>query len=481
MSHLTPELDGAEVLPPGASDIAILTADLKAHRPTYLTYRNYYDGEQPIRFAGEKLQHAFGEELNELVCNRVAPAVDAVADRLQIQGFTTTSGAANDRAAEIWQRNGMDRVHGEVHTEALTAGDGYVLVWPDADGKALMYVQRAEWIAVDFDLEHPGELRVAAKAWRLADKRWRLNLYYRDRLEKYITHNAIDEPNAPDNEKLYEPFIEDNEAWPVPYDQSWTGTVPIFHFANNGRTGEYGRSEVKALMSLQNRLNMTLANLAIAEEFQSYRQRWATGLQLILDPETGKPVSPFTAGAGQLWVSPNEAAKFGDFEAANLEMFSNTAEGHEIRMARTARIPLYHLLQAGAPESGEALKTAEEPFVKKVLDRMRSFGPVWEAAMGHALKIEGTEPDVRVNWARAETRNEREFWELSAIKREMGVSPQQILREYGYSDDEIEQFKAELAEHTETMMGMAAQAFNQGSAINERPADAEDADTEDAR
>ena len=473
MSHLTPELDGAEALPPGASDIAILTADLKAHRPTYTKYRDYYDGEQPIRFAGEKLQHAFGEELAELVCNRVAPAIDAVADRLYIQGFTTASGAANKVADEIWRRNGMDRGHGELHIEALTAGDGYLLVWPDAEGKARMYVQRAEWIAVDFDYENPGELRVAAKAWALSDKRWRLNLYYRDRLEKYITHNAIDDAKVPDDAKLYEPFAEDGEAWPVMYDPAWTGTVPIFHFANNGRTGEYGKSEVRALMSLQNRLNMTLANLAIAEEFQSYRQRWATGLQPILDPTTGKAISPFTAGAGELWVSTGEATKFGDFEAADLDMFGNTAEGHEIRMARTARIPLYHLLQAGAPESGEGLKTAEEPFVKKVLDRMREFGPQHEAAMGHALKVEGTEPDARVNWARAETRNEREFWELGAIKREMGVSPQQILREYGYTDAEIEQFAQEIGEHTETMAGLAARAFAQGSAINERPADSE--------
>jgi hypothetical protein len=148
-------------------------------------------------------------------------------------------------------------------------------------------------------------------------------------------------------------------------------------------------------------------------------------------------------------------------------------------MARTARIPLYHLLQTGAPESGEGLKTAEEPFVKKVLDRMRAFGPVWEAAMGHALKIEGANADVRVNWAKAETRNEREFWELAAIKREMGVSPQQILREYGYSDKEIEGFRDELAEHTETMAGLAAQAFNQGAAINENPADQNDPDPQD--
>lgn len=481
MSHLTPDvIDGAEALPASSSDMALLLADLKVHRPTYRTYRDYYDGKQPIEFAGEKLQGAFGDHLAELTCNRVAPAIDAVADRLYIQGFTSASGAKNTKAEEIWQRNDMDRGHGELHIEALSAGDGYLLVWPDADGQAKMYVQRAEWIAVDFDLEQPGELRVAGKAWRQADKRWRLNLYYRYRLEKYLTRDATEGADVPTDTELFDRFAEPGDVvWPIPYDAAWAGTVPVFHFATNGRTGEYGKSEVAALISLQDRLNMTLANLAVAEEFQSYRQRWATGVQLTLNPKTGEPISPFTAGAGQLWAVHDANVKFGDFEASDLEMFGKAAEGHEIRIARTARIPLYHLLQTGAPESGEGLKTAEEPFVKKVIDRMRAFGPVWEAAMGHALKIEGANADVRVNWARAETRNEREFWELAAVKREMGVSPQQILREYGYTDREIQAFRDELAEHTETMAGLAAKAFNQGAAINENPADQNEPEPQD--
>ena len=65
----------------------------------------------------------------------------------------------------------------------------------------------------------------------------------------------------------------------------------------------------------------------------------------------------------------------------------------------------------------------------------------------------------------------RAFWELAAIKRELGVSPQQILREYGYTDKQIEEMRDELAEHNEVMMGMAAKAFNEGAAINERPAE----------
>ena len=91
--------------------------------------------------------------------------------------------------------------------------------------------------------------------------------------------------------------------------------------------------------------------------------------------------------------------------------------------------------------------------------------------VAHSLRIEGVRDSVvKVNWQRPDTRNEREFWELAGVKREMGVSPQQILREYGYTDKQIASMRDELAEHTETMMGLAAKAFNEGAGIGERPA-----------
>lgn len=474
--------EGHESLDPNLGDIALLTADLRAHRPYYKLLRDYYDGKQEIKFAGEKLQTAFGEELAELVCNRIQPAVDALSDRLQVLGFSSADGATDQDAARIWAANDMDKGQGELHTEALTTGDGYLIVWPDLDGQPRIYVNSADSIAVIYDTEIPGKKRVAAKTWRRADRRWRLNLYYEDRLEKYVTRSAITGDDAPEDPNIYEPYSDpDDLAWPIRYDPAWGNIVPVFHFANNARTGQYGKSEVAPLISLQNRLNMTLANLAVAEEFQSYRQRWATGIQPVLDPETGKPVSPFQAGAGQLWIATAKEAAFGDFEAADLAMFGDTAEGHEVRIARTARIPLYHLLQSGAPESGEGLKTAEEPFVAKIRDRQKSFGPEHGRAMEHALRIAGkSNAQLRTIWQRAETRDDREFWEVAAIRREMGVSPQQILREYGYSDKEIEKFREEIAEHTQLMTGLAAQAFNQGVALDEAPAGEGDEDDEDA-
>src|SRR5690606_6192213 len=113
-------------------------------------------------------------------------------------------------------------------------------------------------------------LYLAGKVWRRRDGSYRLNLYYEDRLEKYVTTQSnLPEPPAAAAQWMQH-MDEGDLAWPLPYA---FGRVPVFHFSNNARAGEYGRSELADIIPLQDRLNQTLANLAIAEEFQSFAQR----------------------------------------------------------------------------------------------------------------------------------------------------------------------------------------------------------------
>ena len=69
----------------------------------------------------------------------------------------------------------------------------------------------------------------AAKYWRNADKHIRLNLFYADRIEKYISKSESEGtlPDAID-------FVADSLV-PNPF-----GVVPVFHFANNADIGKPG-------------------------------------------------------------------------------------------------------------------------------------------------------------------------------------------------------------------------------------------------
>lgn len=447
--------------------VAALAADINDRQDNLAKYRRYYLGVQEIVFAGEKLQAGFGKALESLSCNRCGNVCDAIADRLQIEGFADESGKANDKALDLWRENGMDISHGEVNIESLIAGDGFVIVWPDmSTGRPVLFPNYADRMAVAWQEDNPRELEAALKVWRLRNGKMRANLYLADRLEKYISRQVTDEP--PEDGKAWEQFSDEKDsAWPIPYlDRYAQGRVPVFHFGNNARTGEYGISELASVIPLQDRLNQTLATLAVAEEHQSFRQRWATGIQPVKD-ENGKTVSPWTGGPGQLWATSSKEAAFGDFEAADLRQFNETAEGWEIRIARTARIPLHYLLGGENAPSGEMLKTAEGPFVSKIADRQRERGATWSNCMEYALfAADGTQANLSVLWKSAESRSDNDYWRNAGLRRDRGVSDQQILREFGYSDDKIEEMLEEIAEKGDQMGEMMAQAFNRGVSLD---------------
>lgn len=446
------------------SALSEMAGRLNDRRAEIATYRDYYAGRQRVQFAGEQAQSQFGKKLERLTCNRCAGVVDALADRLQVMGFTEATG---DTAVvdAIWQANGMDLVQGDIHQEALTTGDAYLLIWPDLrTGAPVIYPHPSDRMSVVMSAENPRVLEAGLKVWRQRDGRWRANLYFADRLEKYVTKAIGDD--LPIDQRAWDQWQDEADlSWPIPYDATWAGTVPVFRFANNASMGDPGRSELRDIIPLQDRYNQTLANLAVTEEHQSFRQRWATGIQLMRDPDTGKVIPPFRAGPGDLWTSTSEATKFGDFDAADMRQFLDTAEGWEMRIARTSRVPMHYLMMTGSPPSGEALKTAEAPFVAKIKDRQRAFGSTWAAAMRFAARIAGADVDLTTVWQSAETRSDRDYWELAQARRDRGISDQAILREWGYTDEEIAVFAQEIAEGSTATGDALAQAFNRGTAI----------------
>lgn len=423
-----------------------LIQDINERKPKLHTYRRYYDGKQRVKFVGAELQFEFGRQLQNLSCNRCEVVVDAVLDKLAITGFEDKAEDSNheELAKQYWEEHNMDTVARQVHQEALIHGDAYVIVWPNEDVE--VFAQHSDQFAVIYDDEYPDRLYAAAKSWKLRDGKWRVNVYYEDRLEKYISRRPAD--YLPDNVGAWESFSDPQDpSWPIPYD---FGRVPVFHFAVNARSGEYGRSDLHAIIPMQDSLNRSLANQAVAEEFQSYKQRWATGIQPIevLNEETGEveQISPFEEGADRLWTSTNPDTKFGQFESADLKMFEDVINGHELRIARTARIPLHYFTGMGDALSGEALKTIESPFIDKVRDRSRSFGQTWNELMNFVLLLKhGIEAKVEVVWKSPESRlSDKERTEVAILKQSAGVSRSQTLRELEYSDEQIELFEEEI-------------------------------------
>jgi hypothetical protein len=108
-----------------------------------------------------------------------------------------------------------------------------------------------------------------------------------------------------------------------------------------------------------------------------------------------------------------------------------------------ARIPAYLLtLSMENPPSGEALKTADSPFVSKLEDRQIGFGNKWEDAEKFALSTMQLEVDtLSSQWKPAVLRSDTEIATVSMLKSQYGIPDEQLWEESGYSPSQIASFK----------------------------------------
>ena len=312
----------------------------------------YYRGEHQLAFASEKFKNTFGSLFKEFAMNLCPAVCDSVRDKLIVKGFGVEDAGrslrSGSRALEaeafadqpprprrasgtppgqegsfaaassnvaaiardargIWRGNRMGVRAAEVHKEVLKNGDAYIFVWPDMNGVPTIYPNRAANCTVVYDEESPGKVLWAAKCWTQRDKRVRLNLFYPDRIEKYVSvrEAAGGLPEAKDFIKCgtrhaecgmeKEERARDEFRGPHFEIRNPFGVVPVFHFANNADIGSFGQSELEAAIPIQDGLNKSVLDMLVSMEFAAYRQRWAAGIEIELDAN-GKPVAPFTAG-----------------------------------------------------------------------------------------------------------------------------------------------------------------------------------------
>jgi hypothetical protein len=415
-----------------------------AHQRDYRRYLDYYDGKHPLMVSQARLKRLFGDMFKDFRLNLCGTVVDALTDRLHVASFSG-DGAAAQEALAIWKRNRMRSRQGHVHQKAVAAGDAYVLVWPDAAGEPVIHPQEPTEVAVEYEEESLGRIKRAAKLWKDPGGSHCLTLYYPDRIEKYET--PIKTHGLALGAANWRERTVDGEPWPLPnpYD-----AVPVFHFGNRADVGRHGVSELRDALPVQDGLNKAVMDMLISGEFQAYPQRYALNIEVKKDVE-GNPINPFKAGPEKMWVlTGGENVQLGQFAAADTTKLMEVKQGWALDMAQVSHTPAHYFFLPSGLVSGESQKTAEQKLDSKVSDRTAEFGDVWAAVMALAVRMgrgEASGPlELDCNWANKKPRIETEEWYVAQMKADLGVSRAQILREQGYSDEQIEQFARERAE-----------------------------------
>jgi hypothetical protein len=396
----------------------------------------YYNGVQPLRYATAEFRKTVKDRYASFAANFCKPVVQALEERLTVVGFRFGDDPGNRKAWTIWQANQLDAQSQKAHREAIIKGDCPVIIAPNPDGGLpIIRVQKPEEVVIAYD-DDPLEREVAMRRWVTPDKRTLATLYFDDRIEKY---------QRDEGSKDWSPRTVAGEEWPLPHA---LGVVPVVAIVNDPDLDNVGISEIAPVLPLNDALNKIWIDLLMSSEYAAFRQRWATGIEIPVDPETKKPIDAYKPAVERIWSTAAADAKFGDFDQTDVKGMIDAIDQFIRQIAATTRTPYHYFLQhGGQPPSGESLRGAETGLVAKANRRTRDYGEGWEEILRVAFRAAGDEKRAgfaaaETIWKDPETRTEAEHVDALVKLASIGVPEEQLWADAGYTPQQITDFLA---------------------------------------
>ena len=436
-----------------ALEMAIaLDAALEDRQRVLQRYSDYYNGTQRLVYSSEKWRRAFGGMFTQFSDNWCQLVVDAVDERLDVEGFRFGDDAGDQDAWEIWQRSNLDADSQMAHTAALIYGVAYAMAWWGEDDLAELSVESPENTIVAFEAGSRRKRAWAFKRWQADENTVYATLYGPDFLWKWQAPVGGGNVGASVMTGGWLPREED-DVWPLPNPLGRVPVVPLLNRPQLSLQSSYltdGQSEIAQVIPVQDAVNKLLLDMIVASEFGAFRQRWVTGMDIPRDPETDQPVEPFRAAVDRLWMAENPEVRFGEFNATDLSPYTKAVEMLVQHIASQTRTPPHYFYLSGQFPSGESIKAAETGLVAKAKRKQRHFEEGWEELMRLAFAIEGDDRSryylAETIWADPESRTEGEHTDAVMKKKALDVPIQQLWEDLGYSPQQIARFRGMLAE-----------------------------------
>ncbi|WP_158545948.1 phage portal protein [Blastococcus sp. TF02A-30] len=398
-------------------DLAASFGDqLDRQAPDLATLDLYLEGRQPAAFLSPESRKALGNRLDVLSVNFPRLVVGSLAERLRLEGFKAQDPAVGADLWRVMKRNRMVDGAAATHYEALALGRAYVIVWAGRTPETpLVTVESPRQVAVQLD-PATGEVTSAAKRWRDGDRAY-MTLFTRDRIYKLVS-----------SEKLSDAQPIGGVEWSIREElENPLGVVPVVPFINRGRLLDvYGRSEMVDVMALTDAINKITSDMLVTSEFYARPRRWATGLE-IQEDEDGNPINPFTEGAARVWQSESPETRYGQFDGARLDGYSDALATLTQQLGALTGLPPHYLgLHGDQPASADAIRSAEASLVSAARARMRTFGDAWADVARLVFAVQhGTDPEaleVETLWGDPETRTPAQSADAATKLRSMGVA-----------------------------------------------------------
>jgi hypothetical protein len=436
-----------------------LNARLDRRGPIMRRFVDYYDGIHNVKLVSERFRAEFGRRFPEYADNFMPLVVDTEANRLHVQGVRYGPDRRSDPDAwRWWQANHLDADSALSHSDALLKGCTNVMVWQGpGDAEPKVWLEDAMQTVVDTEPGRRWERRAALKRWLDDDEHMLAELYLTDVVLRFRTRDKW----TSSSKRVWEAA----EWGGASFIRNPIGVVPIIPMINRPRLSRLrggavdpdddGGSELATVIGNQDHINAYRMMTVVASEFASFRQRWAIGLDIPVDPVSGQPMEPFKPGVDRLWVVPPpdptdypDAAQaprvqLGEFDQTDTTGLRDMIRDELRRLATKAQMPYHFLLESQTvPPSGESIKSAEASFVMKVEDAQVNFGEAWEEVFRLNF-LWRNDPranvvDAEVFWKAAESRADAVLTDSVVKAKSFGVADEIAQERWGMSPQEIQ-------------------------------------------
>lgn len=409
-------------------------------------YWEYYDNEQPLAYVAKILQEQ-GDRFPPLRVNWSALVVDAIEERLDVEGFRIGAEELDDDLTEVWQANDLDEGSGEAHIAALVARTAYLMVGPGVDTDIpLVTIEYPDQVAVEVD-PSTRRVRAALKVWAPDTENGSetmAELHVPGKLVLFESGKKVDE-----TKHSWAKALERHQTSPL------VGVVPML----NRPRRWVGRSELEQIIPLADAVNQTATNMLAAIEHHSLPRRWAMNVAEsdFVGPD-GKQLPAWKIATGAIWAIPRaeddtgilgEQAqpKVGQFTAADLNNFHGSIRQLAVLAASLYGLPPHYMGYASDnPASADAIRSAEARLVKRAERRQRTFGGAWERAMRIALAVMGRDPSeangLETVWRDAATPTKAAQADAAVKMVQAGIIDQdQAQEDAGYTQAQREAMK----------------------------------------
>ena len=434
-------------------------------------FRRYVDGEHDAQMTPEmrKLLRIRSDESGApFTSNKSDDVIQTMADRLKVERIEAGTDDGTQWAADLLHANRFDSLQMDVHDSALTDGDTYILEEYNADSQMVRFSHELAWdgtngMLVMYASSYRSDLAAAIKVWTESTQEnmdtVRVNVYYPDRVEKFIGSNGGDLV------RYLDPAMPD--VWPLPWKDSKGNPlgVPVVPFKNRARAkGDSGKSELENVLPLQDALNRTLHSTVMSTELTAFALYVAKGF-IPKGGLTPGMIITITDKEGNA-LSNQYPVDFSKLEGSDLTMFIKVAEYWEGQIESVSRTPN---LSLNANLSGEAMKQSEVKLLGKVERFQVKGGNSWEDVMMLAHRLQsafGQQPPAikrfKCVWKDAQIRNDKERVETAAkIVGDIGLEAflRIIAPAYDWDEEDIIKILAEKANEANAQAMRQVEAF----------------------